>query len=209
MQKTKTVIFGSAGRLTQQFYLGENLLDIVDTFKYLGIYFKRNRNFATTKKALVNQAKKAMHVLYTRIHTLDLSVDCQFKLFDQTIVPILLYGCEVWGFSNNDIIECVHTDFLRRVMCLKSSTPRFMLYGESGRSPLLLEIKLRAIGFWSRLIDSPDSKLSKMLYNSLLRLSNGGDVTFPWIKFIKDTLYQTGFNFIWTHLETTGYPRYG
>jgi hypothetical protein len=29
-------------------------------------------------------------------------------MFDKTILPILLYGSEIWGFENVDIIERVH-----------------------------------------------------------------------------------------------------
>ena len=34
-----------------------------------------------------------------------LSIKCLLDLFDKMIKSILLYGCEVWGFSNNDILE--------------------------------------------------------------------------------------------------------
>ena len=34
-----------------------------------------------------------------------LSVNIQLDLFEKMVKPILLYGCEVWGFSNNDINE--------------------------------------------------------------------------------------------------------
>ena len=27
------------------------------------------------------------------------------KLFDSCVAPILLYGCEVWGYENTDIID--------------------------------------------------------------------------------------------------------
>jgi hypothetical protein len=36
------------------------------------------------------------------------SISCQFDLFDKPVKPILLYGCEIWGFDNNDILEKVH-----------------------------------------------------------------------------------------------------
>jgi hypothetical protein len=36
------------------------------------------------------------------------------------VKPILLYGCEVWGFSNNDIIEKVHLKFCKLLLHLKS-----------------------------------------------------------------------------------------
>ena len=39
------------------------------------------------------------------------------------VKPILLYGCEVWGFSNNDMIEDVHLKFCKLLLHLKSSTP--------------------------------------------------------------------------------------
>jgi hypothetical protein len=55
-----------------------------------------------------------MHVLYTKIFNLDLPIDIQLKLFDQTILPILTYNCEIWGFENIDIIEKVHNDCLRK-----------------------------------------------------------------------------------------------
>ena len=38
----------------------------------------------------------------------------QLRLFDSTSVPILTYGCEVWGFEK--MKEKVHTDFLKYIL---------------------------------------------------------------------------------------------
>ena len=54
---------------------------------------------------------------------------------------MLLYGCEIWGFGCIDIIEKVHTDFLKHILNVKQSTPHVMLYGELGRYPLAILIK--------------------------------------------------------------------
>jgi hypothetical protein len=35
----------------------------------------------------------------------------QLELFDTMVVPILLYGAEVWGFENCNIIENFHMQF--------------------------------------------------------------------------------------------------
>jgi len=72
-----------------------------------------------------------MHLLYTGIVNLDLPIDCQIMLFYQTIVPIPLYGCEIWGFSNTKIIENVQSEFLRFILRVKKSTPLCMIYGET------------------------------------------------------------------------------
>jgi hypothetical protein len=37
-----------------------------------------------------------------------LSIKCLLDLFNKMNKSILLYGCDVWGFSNNDILEKIH-----------------------------------------------------------------------------------------------------
>ena len=38
-----------------------------------------------------------------------------------------LYGCEVWGFSDNYVIEKIHFKFCKLILHLKQSTPNFMI----------------------------------------------------------------------------------
>ena len=97
--KTKVMIFGFRNLVNFRFELDGNTIEIVDTFKYLGVYFSKSRTFYKAQKHCYDQGKKAMHLL-KRIHTLNIPLDLQLKLFDDTIVPILLYGSEVWGFEN-------------------------------------------------------------------------------------------------------------
>ena len=42
---------------------------------------------------------------------LNLPTDIMLTLFDSCVEPILLYGYEVWGYENVDILEKVHTKF--------------------------------------------------------------------------------------------------
>ena len=44
---------------------------------------------------------------------------CQLKLFDNTIVPVLTYGCEIWGFEYFSIIEQIHGDFVKYILHVK------------------------------------------------------------------------------------------
>ena len=46
-----------------------------------------------------------MHLLQIRIKNLNLPVDLQLKLFDQTILPIMTYSCEIFGFENCGLFE--------------------------------------------------------------------------------------------------------
>ena len=45
-----------------------------------------------------------------RLH--NLTIPCQLDLFDKMVKPVLLYGCELWGHGNCDIIERVDLNLL-------------------------------------------------------------------------------------------------
>ena len=80
-----------------------------------------------------------MYGIIRKIRQFKLPVDCQFDLFDKVVVhvPVLLYGSEEWGYENLDVIERIHLKFLKHVLNLKTSTPSYMVYGETGHFPLL------------------------------------------------------------------------
>ena len=67
------------------------------------------------------------------------------KIVDAMVEPILLYCSEIWGYENIKIIEQVHLDFCKRILKVRSSTPHVMVYGELGRYPLKIRVKIRMI----------------------------------------------------------------
>ena len=69
--------------------------------------------------------QKAKHLLFMRAKNLDLPLDLQLKRFDNTVLPILTLGSEVWGYKSLDMLERVHTDFLRRMSECRKSTPKY------------------------------------------------------------------------------------
>ena len=123
--ETKIMIFGTRQDQRFNFNLGGHKIDICTDFKYLGVIFSRNRHFRQTKKHNVEQAMKAMHVLFKRIRNLDIPIDLQLYLFDHVILPIALYGREIWGFENSQI-ENLHNEFLRQIINCRKSTPVYI-----------------------------------------------------------------------------------
>ena len=93
--KTKIIIFGARKKPSIQFNIGNQVIEIVDSYNYLGVLFTQSCSFLRARKHIVQQAKKAMILLFTRINNLDIPVDLQLKLFDHTVVPVLTYACEI------------------------------------------------------------------------------------------------------------------
>ena len=119
------------------------------------------------------------------------------KLFDQTIMPILLYGSEVTGFENLQKIEKIQLDFLRSILKMKSSTPLVMVYGEFGRVPIAIQIKIRMIKFLAKVLTGKNNKISYKLCLLLLYLHKNNIHSCKWFLFIEKILQDVGLIYIW------------
>ena len=127
----------------------------------------------------------------------NLTIECKLDLFDKIVVPILLYGSEIWGFENFDLIERVHLRFCKLVLHLKQTTPSCIVYAELGRHPIILNAKLRMINFWCRLLNDKDNKISCLLYKLLyVHFCNYG-FEFKWLSYIKNIFDNCGMSNIW------------
>ena len=157
-----------------------------------------NGSFVKCKKYLYDQASKAMFALLKKARYLNLPIDIQLELFDATVLPIMLYGCEVWGVEKLDLPEKLQRKFCKLILGLKESTPTCVLYGELGRYPVSCTVKSRLIGFWHKLNTGKESKLSSCSYKTLLsHYNNSSDKKYPWLKFVHQTLNYCGMSNIW------------
>ena len=94
---------------------------------------------------------------------LNLPVDIQLELCDYLVLPILIYGCEIWGCENISLLDKLHLKYLKYILYVKQSTPSCMVLGETGRLPLSIVIKTRMIYFWCKLITSDVNRISTTL----------------------------------------------
>ncbi|MCG8110258.1 MAG: reverse transcriptase family protein, partial [Candidatus Thiodiazotropha taylori] len=198
--KTKVLII-SQGRTPRNlhFHLDGTELDIVKEYKYLGIYLSSSGSFQTAKKYIAEQGNKALFSMIKKCRNLNLPFDIQIELFDKTIKPILLYGCEVWGFGNCDIIERVQLKFYKYIFNLKRSTPSFMIYGELGITPIRVDIKTRITSYWTKLVSMVDSNqmLSSKVYEILYLMHKSNLCKSNYIENIKNIVEGCGFSGIW------------
>ena len=134
----------------------QNKLELTDSNIYLETNLNYNGLFnkATTKN--VNQARHAMfnYTIKTR------KLDIQCELSDQLVMPILLYGSEIWGFQNLDQIERFHK---KSILKLNRSTASCNVYGEVCRKSVATVIEKRMINVWIHLIEGKQSKLSNII----------------------------------------------
>lgn len=138
-----------------------------------------------------------MFALLRKVRKLFLPIDIILKLFDSLVKPVILYGTEVWGSENSDIIEQIQLRFCKYLLSVKKSTCTNMVYGELGVMPVDIDIKSRLIGYWARLISGHQNKISNMVYLLLYKLDVLKLFHSDWINTVKTTLNLSGFSGIW------------
>ena len=173
-------------------------LDIVNHMKYLGIVFNQSGNIFMTKKHSYDQAQKAMFALLRTARQKSLPIHVVLQLFQTTVLPILLYGCEIWGYENLNILEKLQLKFLKYLFCLNKRTMSHLIYGETGIYPVSVLVKSRMVRFWADLVlPSSKEKYSSIMYDILFTLFKNDIYRSPWIVYVKNILTECGFDSVW------------
>jgi hypothetical protein len=77
------------------FMYGEDELERVEDYTYLGLNFSWNGKFDKCKNMLASKANIAMFSIIQKGRKLNLPLDVMLILFDKCVMPILLYNVEV------------------------------------------------------------------------------------------------------------------
>ena len=99
------MIFNANKNQKVRFRFGNRYIGIVDSYRYLGLTFSKNGKFFKAKKAVYEQAQKAIFSLMQTSRNQNLPVDVTLDLYKTMVVPVLLYGCEIWGYENVTVLE--------------------------------------------------------------------------------------------------------
>ena len=169
--KTRVVIF-SKGKVKKQhnFKMGNTKIDTDTDYCYLGVVFNFNGKFTKALEERITLSRKALFSLNAKAGRLHLPPDIHIDLFQKMVLPILIYGCEVWGYTNLELLEIFFRKFLKRVLWLSKSTPNCVVYGETGTFPISNLVQNRMISFWIKVSEGKSSKLSTSFYRLIYKL---------------------------------------
>lgn len=199
INKTKIMIFENGRTTNHDFYLYNTRLEIVSSFKYLGIYLFKNGNWSRTQKHISQQALFSLHNLFTVLNQTDLITSQKIELFNTLIEPILNYGSEIWGHHPAPEIESILNKFCRKILSVKRSTNIDALHGELGSFPMSLRRQLNMIKYWLKIIYSPENSLLYKTYKTL-KIDLDANNTYNknnWAYHIKTLLETCGLNYLW------------
>ena len=191
IKKTKVSVFG-VGNPDVSFEFDGKVIDIVDSFTYLGVNFTSDGSFKSQVSRVRDQGRKAMFLLLSKGRQLQLSLGTYLQLFEKMVLPVLTYGCEVWGFEKLDVLDKLQLEFIRYVLKLNKCTPIAMLYAESGILPISTVVKGRMLKFYQKLGNPVVDTLSSLVFMFVQRMDRQVVFKSKWFKCIRDIFIDLG-----------------
>ena len=74
VKKTKAMVFEKGRHTSYDFYINNTKLDLVSSFKYLGMHFLKNGNWYRAQKRIASHASYALHDLFGLFKQIELPI---------------------------------------------------------------------------------------------------------------------------------------
>ena len=198
--KSNIIIFGTVrNRNRLIFTINNQPINIVNTFKYLGLEFNKNKRYTTAIKSNLIKGRRAAFSISKKARKLNLSVSCQIHILNTIVKPILLYGCEIFCFENVNMLNVFYVQCLKRILCLKRTTPSYMVYGETGCTPLYVDIMKRALCFYVKLQQPNNGTLASVMLSALHKKHHRGDIESKYLIYIRQSLNSIGLPLLYNY----------
>ena len=169
IQKTKVMHFRKPRktRTDRMFAIGEEKLEIVDSYKYLGIHLDETVSEKVIVEPLVQAGSWALSVLIGKTRTnYDLGYKSFTTLYHMTVIPIMEYFVGAWsvGLMNDRTVDQVQERTSRFYGGLPRFTPLIAIAGISGWTPGVVRKGIETLRFYNHLIELDSNRLCRKVY---------------------------------------------
>ena len=205
IDKTKTMSLGEQAH----FFIDGKVLERVDRFKYLGSWVTNDCKLDVEITARIQAASCAVGRLKDRVFKCrDLTTETKLKVYNQCVIPIIMYGSETWTLYRHHIkklrtLQQRHLRFILNVKWTDYVTNDEVL--ERAKTEdienILIRNRLRWLGHVVRMQD--ERPVKNLLYSELAEGTR--KVGRPFLRFkdtMKDILKRGGVLDIWKSVAT-------
>lgn len=194
--KTKVMVFRKGGNLEKgmAFYYGEEKIEIVTHYTYLGVPFSYKGVFSKAAKEFNQKGKAALAAVWQVCFRGRMrSFDSKFRLFSSISASCALYSSHVWALRYVENIEQLQHFFIKRTLGVRRTTPNYMLRLETGIAPLKAKILKQALLFLAKILRMSDDRYPKMCLEAIrINAEEDSDIRYNWLNQLKSLLASVG-----------------
>ena len=165
--KTKIMHFRKARqkRSCFQFRYGNHNIETVDKYKYLGVVLNENLNFNVTADVLAGSGGRALGSVINKFKSFkNVRFSSFTKMFETSVLPVMQYGAEIWGFKEYVKCERVNQRAARYYLGVHPKTPLLAVTGDTGWRSAQCNRHVKMINYWNRLVLMEDTRLTKKMF---------------------------------------------
>jgi len=165
--KTKVVHFRpqSTPRSAQGFMCGQDNIDIIDQYKYLGLILTEHLDYQITAKMVAQSASRALGLVIAKSKAYGgMPFDCYTKLYEAMVQSIINYGAAVWGTREFSCISAVYHRASRYFMGLGKYAPNAAVQGDMGLKLPIHHQWVCVTRQWCRMINMTSSRVNKKVF---------------------------------------------
>ncbi len=169
-EKSQIVHYRNApkARTSYDFKLHENgpNLQIVDSYKYLGVYLDEFLTFSHTTEVLATAGGRALGSMINKFRSLaDMGHSTYSKLYESLVAPVTDYGSAIWGYKGYKDLDKVQNRAARFFTGVHKFAPIAGYVGDMGWVSNRGRWKLNMLRMWNRLTTLDNSRLTKKIFN--------------------------------------------
>ena len=163
-KKTKVMTINNSA--TQPVTLGQNIIEEVEDFKYLGSMLSNNNGTAKDIRARINKARGSFCQLKSIWKSGSISMKTKVKIYNSNVKSVLLYGAECWRVIQTDMnkLSSFHNTCLRKICKIywpKKITNKD-LYHKTQQCCIETEIKRRRWRWIGHILRKENEDISKV-----------------------------------------------
>lgn len=208
VKKTEIVPFRAGGNFRDlekiDFRFGEQKINVVSNYVYLGIPFPRSGLGTQAAKAAVNKAKIATGTVFSILQKSRAdSWYAKTKLYNSIVTPTLLYAVGAWGPAHLEQLEEALTSYFKKLLRLPKNTAGYQIRLECN----LNHISVKALEFifnWIiKLLQMKSDRYPRICLNKLISIKDikRYPKKFNWVAILDELFVSLNFCNLWDNLN--------
>lgn len=180
VEKTKVMVFSKGGgkRKDREWLWGQNKIEEVKSYHYLGYKMTRNNREEEQVKERAKKARMIMGKVWgIGERKFKADVKWRLRLFDSLVKSVMMYGVEVWGWTEWDKMEKVQERYLKWILGLDIYTPGYVVMEEIKRDKFRIDTGERAHRYEERIRNDNRKELVKECWKERERDESRGVIT--------------------------------
>jgi hypothetical protein len=167
VDKTKVVHFRmpSVVKTDVIFRCSENVINVVDSYKYLGLMFNEHLDKSMMAKSVAKSANRALGLLIAKCKAFGgMPHDVFTRLYDALVGTVIEYAAAIWGHRECSYINTVQNRASRFYLGVSKFTPNSAVQGDMGWKAPWHRQKICVVRMWLRFVNMDVNRTASKIF---------------------------------------------